>query len=1119
MMFLDIIWDIRGALRSLIASITELVYKLIAGLYNLFIALSQISLFKNNEVETIYKRVEVILAVIMVFYVSFQFIKYIVNPETFSDKEKGAPGLIKKMVIVVFLMGFGTSIFATADKIRNTIITKQVLPQLIFQDSANNNYSQDTAGYNFSSQMIRLFYTANPDVKDEKCDDNHTAAQTVELQLSNFANGNDLQLSFCAGKYVKKDAFLFIGGDLHWLVNLEWLYAILVGGFIAWVLINYCVEAAKIVFQLALLEVIAPIPIISYLSPDKDGMFQKWGKQVLTTYLDLIVRLFIIYLMMYFCDLALKAFNNINSIIGNSVSGDFMQMLVKIFLIIGLLYFAMQAPKLIKELLPKGMAGLSGNFGFGAKSAKERFNPSARLAGAGLGKARALGAAGRRAAKKAKANIDKYGNPLTRQGRQNRKNAKIVASAEKRAARQQYKADRRAAKEELEAARTAYGDELARQAKAIKDGKKVTKPEFTETDKNNLENKRSRLKELDKAAASGTLSEADRRERMALRKEVGDLEVKQIMASAEGGVALSSAALNALKVKNDANVRLQDANQKIAAAQAILDSHTATPEQKDKAQNDKNVAQAAKAQAEKDISNADSELNKSKNVSGYVSAIEGVKNSKQELASSRTALEAQKENYTKVMSDPKATPADKEAAEAALKKCQEDVATKESALAKSQENLEKASEPFKTTVKGTTLTKNDMENISESVKTSRANVDAAQAKTYEAKEKYNKTLHEALDTWSGNAATTFAKTVVTEMPKDVVHGFKTKEINKVIPNFVNDIKQDVQTEAKRAEWIAQGGNDTFVGNINRTVDNIGSKYFGVTPESKTIANSIKPLEIQVESYKKISGVNDKAISAFGSAEKAIADARQGAHFSASLDPSDEFYQNILGFKHPKTGAVLGNLITDNMKGKIKDTRGLVQYLSDLATNAEKEYEAFAALKNGDPDYIADDKARVDRLNELARLKSEANDNAKKFTKQIDRATASLWFSSPDKVFFDDASTKAALSSMRESVLASISNNTTYEMMLECISQAFPSIQDQSDMRKVLEKLRSGSFDGIKMEQFNKLNDWLIQANNTGLQQVITSKGQQIEAMKDVIKDVQLQEERPGGSSSGDSGKK
>lgn len=1145
MMFLDIIWDIRGALRSLIASITELIYKLIAGLYNLFIALSQISLFKNNEIETIYKRVEVILAVIMVFYVSFQFVKYIVNPETFSDKEKGVPGLIKKMVIVVFLMGFGTSIFATADKIRNTIITKQVLPQLIFQDRANNNYSQDTAGYNFSSQMIRLFYTANPDVKDEKCDNNHTAAQTVELQLSNFANGNDLQLSFCTGKYVQKDVFLWglIGRDFQWLVNLEWLYAILVGGFIVWVLINYCVEAAKIVFQLALLEIIAPIPIISYLSPDKDGMFQKWGKQVLTTYLDLIVRLFIIYLMMYFCDLALKAFNNINEILETSVSGDFMQMLVKIFLIIGLLYFAMQAPKLIKELLPKGMAGLSGNFGFGAKSAKERFNPSARLAGAQLGRARRGIDGARRTFRKAKANADKYGSLLSPEGRQNRKNAKIVASAEKRAARQQRKIDRDNAKEELKAARTAYGAELAKQAENIKNGKQakntMTKPEFTETDKNNLENKRSRLKELDNLAAKGTLSEADRRERMALRKEVGNLEVKQIMASAEGGVALSSAALSALKFKNDANVRFQDAEQKIAAAQATLDSHTATPEQKDKAQNDKKAAQAAKAQAEKDISNADNELNKSKNVSGYVSAIEGVKSSKQELASSRAALEAQKEICAKTEIDPKATKADKDAALAALKKCQEDVATKESALTSSQEALAKASEPFKTTVNGTKLSKNEMSEMSERLKENRAAVEAAQGKKVEAQDAYNKSLHEALETWNGGAVGTAAKetfmnvgipmiTGTTLGPgaiKDMIHGAKTKEINKVIPNFVNDIKQDVQIEAKRAEWVAQGGNDTIVENISRNVDNIGTKYFGIASESQKLSNSLKPLEVEIETNKNATGKIDEVSKSVSSLKENATKLRESGKFSIKLNNAgnEKYRDRVLDVLKTTVENNDGGYFTLHeileQNGKtikdFADTKALTEWVKGKATGAleyANEIDSSSATRE------AKDEARR-KSDEWASLSA-------KLVSDISKRDISRYAEIRDSANLEQlavvggqADIYAGIDTMRQYVQTMLNNNSVYNAVREskkCMEIFSKYGLSESDLISI----RNGDWSRLPNNYlfFDDLAEQLKYVKKD-YDTAASRINQQIQERKDAIRDMKVQEERPGGSSSGDSGKK
>ena len=151
MLFSELILD---SIRKILFRLTEIIYLAIRGLYNLFIALSKFNLFTFDEVAEVYKRFEVVLAVVMVFYVSFTTIKYIVNPETVSDKEKGGANLLKKMVIVVLLMVFSPQIFEAAANLRTNIIENGVIPQIVTGEAKTKN----NAGGEFSSKILNLFH-------------------------------------------------------------------------------------------------------------------------------------------------------------------------------------------------------------------------------------------------------------------------------------------------------------------------------------------------------------------------------------------------------------------------------------------------------------------------------------------------------------------------------------------------------------------------------------------------------------------------------------------------------------------------------------------------------------------------------------------------------------------------------------------------------------------------------------------------------------------------------------------------------------------------------------------------------------------------------------------------
>ena len=102
--------------------------------------------------------------------------------------------------------------------------------------------------------------------------------------------------------------------------------------------------------KLGFLQLISPIPIISYIDPSssKNGMFSKWLKEVGKTYADLFIRLGAVYF----------AITLIAALMQNSDLGT-TNFLARVFIILGILIFANQIPKLIGDLLG---VKIDGNF-------------------------------------------------------------------------------------------------------------------------------------------------------------------------------------------------------------------------------------------------------------------------------------------------------------------------------------------------------------------------------------------------------------------------------------------------------------------------------------------------------------------------------------------------------------------------------------------------------------------------------------------------------------------------------------------------------------------------------------------------------------------------------------
>ena len=379
-----LILDAIAELRKVAGSICNAIYSLISILFDVFYNLANIRILNaryevngvwhDAPITVIYKRVTLLLGIIMVFYVTFQFIKYVLEPDTFSDKEKGGEKLVFKLIIVVVLMGTVPTIFDKAYDIQRLILNSHLIDKVLI---GNTNSNMGSFGRNLSANVFSLFYYPDVSISEELiCEDELECQEIVKMNLGGLTRAGSMPvITTGLGKKVSEGRYA---------IHFDAWFAMGVGLFLCYILVLYVIDVGARVAQLTYLQIIAPIPIIAYLSPKKDGMFQKWVKQCVITFLDLFIRLFIIYFM-------LLVISNINiSSIGESINAsvdETTKTWVYIALILGLLLFAQKAPKLIQELFPN-MGAAMGNFGL--KPGERMPALAAKAAAMGLGGASAL---------------------------------------------------------------------------------------------------------------------------------------------------------------------------------------------------------------------------------------------------------------------------------------------------------------------------------------------------------------------------------------------------------------------------------------------------------------------------------------------------------------------------------------------------------------------------------------------------------------------------------------------------------------------------------------------------------------------------------------------------------
>ena len=146
------IWD---ALNYLAAWLCQAIYPLIAYLYRIFYNLGDLRIINNEKIDPIYNRVTLILGLAMLFFVVFQLIQYIIEPDNFSDKEKGLGKVMFRMIISVVLIGVVPTIFDMAFELQHDILENNLIPKIIL--GTESNYNEDWGGY-FSASILEKFY-------------------------------------------------------------------------------------------------------------------------------------------------------------------------------------------------------------------------------------------------------------------------------------------------------------------------------------------------------------------------------------------------------------------------------------------------------------------------------------------------------------------------------------------------------------------------------------------------------------------------------------------------------------------------------------------------------------------------------------------------------------------------------------------------------------------------------------------------------------------------------------------------------------------------------------------------------------------------------------------------
>ena len=438
-------WFIQ-AFRGLLSFLDVAVYSLVVIIYEILFNIADSTFFSSATIKAFYSRVQLILGVFMIFKLSISLLQAIVNPDYLMDKKNGMGKIISRIIIMLALftaimplsipltkteiedakngnvksfnyhLNQSGLLFGTLYSLQERILKGNVLVKLVLGDNSDKYEVSEEGNSTLENNanllaiyvlkgFVRINLKEGAEGKGKITEDDYICSKAAGgqgyspdevKQLNRYINAKTVSDVINADNITE---YCNDGGILHfldsddsskgnrWMFTYTPLISTAVGVVLAFVLFGYCLDIAIRTLKLAVLRLIAPIPIISYVNPksSENGSFAAWTKSLISTYVDLFIRLGLVYFAVFLVQDICE--HGIDVPIKNGIVG----VISTIFIIIGIFYFLRMAPKFITDAL--GLKGMMTNIGLSGMLA----GAGAIATGGSLGDAHEAARASRRA--------------------------------------------------------------------------------------------------------------------------------------------------------------------------------------------------------------------------------------------------------------------------------------------------------------------------------------------------------------------------------------------------------------------------------------------------------------------------------------------------------------------------------------------------------------------------------------------------------------------------------------------------------------------------------------------------------------------------------------------------
>ena len=338
---LNILINWGSPFRAIAVMIDSVAFTLIDQAYNVIVAFSSASLFKDETIQAVMHNTYILIGIFALFRIAMLLVNAIINPDKLNEKGNGLGNVLANLIVMFVLLIMVPILFKEAYSLQETVVNGNYIQKIFLNSNSLDNINPgDTMRSIAIGSLITIDEEAQKQYKAGNCSKNCNKAIESYNDMAKKNNFKFTKLGKYIGVTIKDD-----NGNTVYVYNYMFVLTFLCGAAITYVLFSFGIDIAVRMVELAILQILAPMFIATYIDPKsaKSGPFHKWLTTVGKTYVSLFIKLAILSLMLLFISL-------LNGGLKQDIHG-----FNKLILLFAILIFAKKAPSWIG-----GMIGVDG---------------------------------------------------------------------------------------------------------------------------------------------------------------------------------------------------------------------------------------------------------------------------------------------------------------------------------------------------------------------------------------------------------------------------------------------------------------------------------------------------------------------------------------------------------------------------------------------------------------------------------------------------------------------------------------------------------------------------------------------------------------------------------------